>query len=201
MSNVEKSRCQILTIGHSNLAIGGFVELLAQFRVESVVDVRSSPRSRYVPQFDMESLKQSLTESGVLYLYLGRGLGGRPRGDQFYDARGHVDYIKVAETPTFRDGIARLEVCVRQSTTAVLCAEEDPSNCHRRLLVGRILSEHGIQMEHIRADGSLQHEADLVDANDQIDPQLALFDGIQADEWKSIPSVSLKRRQNSFSAY
>jgi uncharacterized protein (DUF488 family) len=92
--------------------------------------------------------------------------------------------------------LARLEKGLRQSVVAVLCAEENPAGCHRRLLVSRVLAERGVVMvQHIRGDGRLQTEGELQDA------QLSLFDGTEEPAWKSIPSVLLKKRQSSSSAF
>jgi uncharacterized protein (DUF488 family) len=91
--------------------------------------------------------------------------------------------------------LARLEKGLRQSVVAVLCAEEDPADCHRRLLVTRVLAEREVVVQHIRGDGRLQTEDELQPA------QLGLFDNIEAPAWKSIPSVSLKKRQSSSSVF
>ncbi|HMJ61230.1 MAG TPA: DUF488 domain-containing protein [Bryobacteraceae bacterium] len=186
---------RILTIGHSNHSSEHFLSLLARHSVQVVVDVRSHPYSAYASAFDQEALAKSLRAAGVQYVYLGNELGGRPRGSAYYDADGHVLYGKVAESSGFRAGLARLEKGLRQSVVAVLCAEEDPAGCHRRLLVSRVLAERGVLVQHIRGDGSLQTEDELQEA------QLSLFDGTEAPAWKSIPSVSLKKRQSSSSAF
>jgi uncharacterized protein (DUF488 family) len=112
-----------------------------------------------------------------------------------------VLYSKVAETPIFRQGIERLEAGIRQFTVAMLCAEENPTACHRRLLVGRVLMERGFSVEHIRGDGQLQTEAELAALDDPKTRQMALFDELETPEWKSIPSVSPKKRPSSFSAF
>ena len=169
------------------------IELLTRNSVQVVVDVRSHPYSKYASQFDYEHLMQALRGAGFQYVYLGAELGGRPRQESYYDARGRVLYDKVAETTTFQQGLARLESGIRQYTVATLCAEEDPTECHRRLLVGQVLKDRGIAVEHIRGDGRIQTEDEL--SSDQ----LSLFGDIAA--WKSIPSVSLKRRQSSSSAF
>ena len=188
-----------LTIGHSNHPMERLIELLHQFSVEVVVDTRSLPRSQFAPHFDLEPLKKALREAGLRYAYLGRELGGRPRGEEFYDEAGHVLYSKVAESALFEKGIARLLDGIKAFRVALLCSEEDPRNCHRRLLIGRVLGELGVAIDHIRADGTLQSEAEI-EAIEQRS-QLALFPESEATEWKSIPSVSPKRRQSSFSAF
>jgi uncharacterized protein (DUF488 family) len=189
------SHPSILTIGHSNHSLEHFVSLLRCHLVQVVADVRSHPYSAYASTFDHEALAKSLHTAGFQYVYLGNELGGRPRGHVYYDTDGRVLYGKVAESSAFRSGLARLEKGLRQSIVAVLCAEENPAGCHRRLLVSRVLAERGVMVQHIRGDGRLQTEGELQDA------QLSLFDGTEAPAWKSIPSVLLKKRQSSSSAF
>jgi uncharacterized protein (DUF488 family) len=176
-----------------------FLGLLRHHSVRVVADVRSSPYSKYATQFDREPLLEALRAAGFQYVYLGSELGGRPRGDAYYDAAGHVLYDKVVESTGFRKGLARLEEGLRQYVVAALCAEEDPTGCHRRLLVGRVLGERGVAVHHIRGDGRLQTEAELTAAEPHSN-QLSLFDEIEAP-WKSVPSVSPKKRQSSSSLF
>jgi len=190
---------RLLTLGHSNHSMDRFLELLALHSVQVVADVRSSPYSKYTTQFDREYLVEALRAAGYQYVYLGSELGGRPRGDAYYDATGHVLYDKVVESPNFRKGVARLEEGLRQYVVAALCAEEDPRGCHRRLLVGRVLGERGVAVDHIRGDGRLQAEAELAAAEPHSD-QLSLFDETDAP-WKSVPSVSPRKRQSSSSLF
>jgi uncharacterized protein (DUF488 family) len=196
---VVQASLRVLTIGHSNHSIERFLELLALYSVQVVADVRSSPYSKYATQFDRESLVEAVRPAGFQYVYLGSELGGRPRGDQYYDAAGHVLYDKVVESSGFQQGLLRLENGLRQYVVAALCAEEDPAGCHRRLLVGRVLGERGIAVAHIRGDGRLQTEAELAAAEPHSN-QLSLFEEIEAS-WKSVPSVSPKKRQSSSSLF
>lgn len=189
----------VLTVGHSNHAIDRFLELLRLHSVQVVADVRSHPYSKYATQFDHEPLLNSLREAGFQYVYLGAELGGRPRGEAYYDGDGRVLYDKVAESPAFHDGLARLEKGLQQHVVAMMCSEEDPAGCHRRLLVTRVLMEHGIAVAHIRGDGSLQTEEEL--RASETKDQMPLFEEMEAVAWKSIPSVSPKRRQSSSSAF
>ena len=199
VSWVVADSLRVLTIGHSNHSMEHFLELLRRHAVQVVADVRSSPYSKYATQFDREPLMEALRAAGFQYVYLGGELGGRPRGDAYYDAAGHVLYSKVVESPGFQAGVARLEDGLRQYAVAALCAEEDPTGCHRRLLVGRVLGERGIAVDHIRGDGRLQSEAEVAAAEPHSN-QLSLFEEIEAP-WKSVPSVSPKKRQSSSSRF
>jgi uncharacterized protein (DUF488 family) len=187
---------RVLTIGHSNHTVEHFLSLLKAQSVQVVVDTRSQPYSKYATQFDHEALKPVLQDAGIRYLYLGRELGGRPEGDEFYDGEGHVLYDRVAATSLFQEGLSRLERGIREYKVALLCAEENPAACHRRLLVGRVLVDRGIQVEHIRGDGRIQTEDEVAAEVDPNRDQLTLFQKVEAEPWKSIPSVLRKKRPN-----
>lgn len=186
---------RILTVGHSNHSLEHFVEILRRNAVEVVAEVRSYPYSNYSPQFDREPLKQALAKQGIKYADLGKELGGRPEGAEFYDQDGHVRYDQVAEAPFFQAGLERLEEGAARYAVALLCSEEDPTVCHRALLVGRVLRGRGYQVEHIRGDGRLQPDAEAFPPAENT--QGSLFDYAKDPAWKSIPSVLPKRKPKS----
>jgi uncharacterized protein (DUF488 family) len=191
------------TIGHSNHAFEAWLALLRQHAVEVVVDVRSSPYSKYVPQFDRELMQQSLEKAGLRYLFLGAELGGRPANPSYYDAKGHVLYSKLCDDELFQAGIARLENGIHRFRVALVCGEEDPAHCHRRLLIGRVLAERGHTMSHIRGDGRLDSDETVASEAGKplIDTQPALFAELDEDQWRSTASVSPKKAHESFSAH
>jgi uncharacterized protein (DUF488 family) len=179
----------LFSIGHSNQPLENFVRLLTMHRIGVLVDVRSRPYSRYLPHFNARALEAAMIQAGIKYLYLGKELGGRPEESEFYDPDGYVLYSRLARSPAFLEGIRRLEQGVRQYRVAIACSEEDPSGCHRRLLIGRVLARRGIEVGHIRGDGRVQTESDL--RLDRLQP--GLFEEPQEQEegvWKSIRSVS-----------
>jgi uncharacterized protein (DUF488 family) len=194
MENKATANPRVLTIGHSNHTVEHFLSLLKAHAVLVVVDTRSQPYSKYATQFDHEALKLALQDAGIRYLFLGRELGGRPEGDEFYDGDGHVLYDRVASTSLFQEGLSRLERGIREYKVALLCAEENPAACHRRLLVGRVLVDRGIHVEHIRGDGRIQTEQEVAAEVDPNRDQLTLFQKVEAEPWKSIPSVLRKKR-------
>lgn len=191
---------RVLTVGHSDHALAHFLYLLRLYSVEVIADTRSYPYSNFASQYDQKPLRRALRDVDIQYVYLGRELGGRPEGDQYYDSEGHVLYGKVADSDDFKAGIARLEEGIRKYRVALLCAEENPTGCHRRLLIGRVLLRHEIIIEHIRGDGCLQSETELSQQLNASQPQMNFFMEAEASEWKSIPSVLRKRRQSSSSA-
>ncbi len=118
-----------------------------------------------------------------------------------YDANGRARYAKVAESVEFLSGIERLERGADGFRVAIMCSEEDPAHCHRRLLIGRVLIERGAELLHIRGDGELQTEAQVAAASGKLlaDPQPALFADLDEDKWRSTASVLPKNRQPSSS--
>jgi uncharacterized protein (DUF488 family) len=201
MENITPFNTHVFTIGHSNHTLEHLLSLLKLHDVQVVVDARSQPYSKFAAQFEQDRLKAALQEAGIRYVFLGRELGGRPKGEEFYDSEGHVLYDRVAATSLFREGLSRLEKGIREYTVAMLCAEENPAECHRRLLVARVLVDHGIRVEHIRGDGRIQTEEEVAAETDPNRDQMPLFQKFEAKPWKSIPSVSRRRRPSSSSAF
>jgi uncharacterized protein (DUF488 family) len=145
----------LFTIGHSNHPIEAFMELLQRHGVTAVGDVRSHPYSRYAPQYSRDPLKAALARMGIAYVFLGKELGARSKNPDCYK-RGKVQYDCLARQPQFADGIRRVTEGIGQHCIALMCAEKDPLECHRTLLVARKLHETGVEIAHIHADGSLE---------------------------------------------
>ncbi len=187
----------VFTIGHSNHPFEAFLGLLTAPAIDLLVDVRSQPYSRYTPHFTRRFLEPALSGRGVSYRFLGDELGGRPAGAEFYDAAGYVLYGRVARSAPFLAGIERLIAMLDEGRVALLCSEEDPAGCHRRLLVGRVLAERGVAVTHIRGDGGLQSEDEWAARSEG--GQLALFEPAEETVWRSTRSVSRRRPPSSSS--
>jgi uncharacterized protein (DUF488 family) len=145
----------IYTIGHSNHPIAHFLKLLQEQGVTLLADVRSTPYSRFNPQFRRDALAESLAQHNIEYLFLGEELGARSKDPSCYD-EGRVSYRKLAATGLFRQGIDRLLAAAKSHTVAVMCAEKDPLDCHRTILVARELVKRGQTVAHILASGALE---------------------------------------------
>jgi len=166
------------------------LNLLRDLRIDVVVDIRSRPSSQVVPHFNRKPLENSLKLSGFKYLYFGKELGGKPDGKEYYDANGHVLYSLIAKSPPFVQAIERLLKGIQEYRVALLCGEENPSNCHRRLLVGRVLQNYDVNLQHIRGNGRVQSEEDLLnEGREKDETQPGLFVAEENKEWKSIQSV------------
>jgi uncharacterized protein (DUF488 family) len=146
----------IYSIGHSNHDLDAFIGWLQCYQVDTLVDVRSQPYSRWVPVFNREVLSRALEEVGLTYVFMGDTLGGRPSDPSLYDpgqAEGRPNYERIAEAPSFRAGIEELLDLARTGVVAMMCSEGDHQHCHRALLITPSLLALDARVIHIQADG------------------------------------------------
>ena len=154
MNKAQYSENEVFTIGHSTHSFDRFLSLLQQQKIAIVADVRSTPYSRYQQHFNKETLRVLLREHSIDYVPLGEELGGRI-GDCSCYIDGQIQYPLVAKTDNFKQGLDRLIEGIRKFRVAIMCSEQDPTECHRFLLVSRALLESGIQVSHILGDGQV----------------------------------------------
>ena len=178
---------QIWSVGHSNHSIEDLLHILEGVEIGCLVDVRSQPYSKYTPHFNQAPLTTSLTLAGISYEFMGDSLGGRPPEASMYDEDGHALYSEMAKSERLRSGIEKLTALTFKQRTAMMCSEESPVDCHRRLLIARLLGED-IEVVHLRADGSSISERDLADIVDPPAPP-ALFALEEVKPWRSIRPV------------
>jgi uncharacterized protein (DUF488 family) len=146
---------QIFTVGHSTHSIEKFIQLLKQHKITAIADVRSAPYSRHLSHFNRELLQNSLKENGIQYVFLGRELGARSEDECCYvDEK--VSYSLLAKTKLFQTGIDRVIDGSQLFNIALMCAEKDPLDCHRTILVAKNLIDRGCQVVHVLASGSLE---------------------------------------------
>lgn len=143
----------IKTIGHSNHPIERFIGLLKEGGVKLLIDVRSMPYSRRFPQFGREQLTKSLTGAGIGYRWEGEGLGGMSAGVK--------SYRDAAARPEFTAALDRVIEMARDTSLCLMCAEKEPLDCHRTVLVSRRLAERGAEIEHLLADGSMRPHMEI----------------------------------------
>jgi uncharacterized protein (DUF488 family) len=148
----------LFTIGHSNHPLDRFVALLQGAAVAAVLDVRSQPFSRRHPWFSATRLGGHLERAGIAFMPMGDALGGRPRDPSLF-RDGVADYEAMARTDDFRAGIDRVIAAAQRFRSCLMCAEREPLDCHRCLLVAPALVAHGLRIGHILADGSIMAHA------------------------------------------
>ena len=160
----------LYTVGHSNVALEQLVQLLQNFAIEVIVDIRSAPYSQYTPHFNREVFKLGLAQAGIEYRFAGEYLGGRPDNPKYYKSETlpsgktnylqQVDYEAYARDEKYLRGIRHLLNLAQTKRVAIMCSEEDPKRCHRHHLITQItLLPMGVKVYDIRGDGEIQAAA------------------------------------------
>lgn len=152
----------LYTIGHSNQSINEFMQLLDTYNIDCIIDVRSMPYSKYTPQFNESSIKQQLSQKGILYASFGKYFGAR-RSDclkieEFIkkgqkEEKQQVNFEIGITTSDFKTGVNRVEKAISQGRTiAFMCSESDPLACHRFSFIARFFYDMGWDIKHIVRD-------------------------------------------------
>ena len=140
---------KIYTIGHSNHKWETFLSLLKAHGIQTLVDVRTKPVSRYARFANKHKMPELLNQEGIEYVFMGDTLGGKPDDPTLYDNKGKPDYRAMASKLDFLDGIDSLINLAENNTLVVMCSEGDPSKCHRKLLIEPVLKRKRIEVSDI----------------------------------------------------
>lgn len=170
---MKEAKDEIYTIGHSNIDLEKFFAMLNG--IEILVDARSEPYSKYVPQFNSDILKKQLEKAGIEYIflkndYVGNIIGGRPKDRDCYE-NGEVVYEKIRKKNWYKEGILTIIELAHKKRIVIMCSEEDPYKCHRHKLIAQSLLRGGIIVYHIRSDGIKEK----IEKPDKITTQLTLI--------------------------
>jgi len=148
---------KIYTVGHSSHKLEYFLLLLKSHGVNCLVDVRSTPYSKYTPQFNMDGLKIFLNSNGIYYIFMGKEFGARREDRSLYTLEGYLDFEKVTETSLFDSGIERIKAGIEKDfNIALMCTEKDPIDCHRNILVAREFHKRNYKVNNILENGKIQ---------------------------------------------
>ncbi|MBM3882168.1 MAG: DUF488 domain-containing protein [Verrucomicrobia bacterium] len=163
----------LYTVGYGTRTLEEFLAVLRAHALECVVDVRTSPYSKFKPEFSKEPLELVLRQHGIRYVFMGDSLGGQPK-DPACQTDGKIDYDKVRTQPFFQAGLERLRgVGAERGRVVLLCSEGRPEQCHRSKLIGEALAAVGVCVQHIDEDGRLLTQTQAIDRLTQ--GQLDLF--------------------------
>lgn len=152
----------IYTIGHSTHELDNFLNLLVENSISCIIDVRSTPFSSRVPHFNKDDLRQYLEKNGIVYLHFPKAFGARQKDPKLLDATGRVDFEKVRQTGSFREGIDKLHYCIEQNyKVSLMCTEANPLDCHRFSMISYQLVKEGFLVNHILKDGIVIDNSEL----------------------------------------
>jgi uncharacterized protein (DUF488 family) len=163
MTSSPANSALLFTIGHSNCDLGDFLAILFSHGIQTLGDVRSRPSSYRFPQFNREPLEAGLASINIQYEFLGESLGGRPSDPRVYMENGLVDYAARRQAPDFCAGVDHVLESSRSRNLVLMCAEEDPLQCHRFLMICPALLDRGVTPLHLRKGGALESQRDAED--------------------------------------
>ncbi|MCI6190044.1 MAG: DUF488 domain-containing protein [Clostridium sp.] len=153
----------LFTIGHSQHTVNYFVALLKKYNINYVLDVRSTPYSKYAEQFNRENISSFLNKVNINYSFMGKYFGARPLEKSLYAAEGYLDFEKVAQSERFNKAMENVILGLEGGNKiALMCTEKDPIDCHRAIMVSRAFNKKkGIEVEHILPNGDIQTQKEL----------------------------------------
>ena len=156
---MERINKIIYTIGYALHGVESFIAALKKFNITAIADVRSQPYSKFKPEFNKENLKKVLVTNGIEYVFLGDNVGARIKAPECYK-NGQVDYKSISNHPLFQEGIDRLLKGMEKYSIALMCAEKDPINCHRTILICKYLKRYQLQIYHILDANNLESQSE-----------------------------------------
>lgn len=196
---------EIYTIGHSILEIDKFISLLKDNNIDTIVDVRSIPYSKFASQFNKETLKHYLKENNIYYIYMGDSLGARYEDKALLFDDGKVNFKKVQETISFQNGISRLEKGLSKGyKIALMCSEKEAFDCHRFVLISEFLARNGISIKHIYPDKVVSQEfleQKLLKKYEKRLPVANLFDQEITDELRLKLAYEFRNKDIAYNAF
>ena len=170
---------QLFTVGHSTHPAEHFTGIIKQNNVQYIIDVRSTPYSKFAPQYNSEELKARLLNEGIQYFHMGKQFGARQEKRKYYPD-GYLDFELFRESDDFKKGLLSIKEGLKKYNIALMCTEKNPIDCHRAIMVGRGFELDGTDVKHILPDGSLMTQKELNNAlMDMYFPdrnQLSIFD-------------------------
>lgn len=196
---------QIFTIGHSTHPLETFLALLNNHSINCIIDVRSTPFSRMAPQYNKKPLTNYLRSYGITYGHLPDEFGARHHDKTLLDEDGVVDFSKVRQTASFRQGVDRLKNGVDMGyTIALMCAEANPFDCHRFAMISYQLVREGFDVRHILKDSQVLGNADLEEMllkkyHKRL-PQNTLFDDSVTPELQLETAYRLRNKDIGYSS-
>lgn len=147
------------TIGHSTRKLEEFINTIKLYGIDCIMDVRSEPYSsnEYYNEYNKEQLERSIKQSGINYIYMGHELGEMRKEEEAFDKEGNINFDKIMECSSFKKGIHKIVGGIeRGHKIALMCSERNPYNCHRSILIGYVLENNGVTVEHIIDEDSFK---------------------------------------------
>lgn len=153
---------EIYTIGHSNYELQTLVEMIKKYDIDTIVDLRGTPYSKYNVQYNLDVIKENLKRFDILYIYMGKEFGAQRERREYYINEGYADFKKVVKDKRFIQGIERLKDGIDKGfKICLLGAKQNPIECHRFALVALELEKYDFKVKNIIHSGEIKENKEL----------------------------------------
>ena len=153
----------IYTIGYTGFSLTDFLHTLKENKIQVVIDVRSSPFSERYPEYNRPNLDRTLQNNGIYYRNYAEEFGARQE-NPIYFTNGYLDFNKFSKSDSFQNGVKKIRNSLEKNyIITFLCAEKDPIQCHRAILVSKAFSDLGYHVVHILPNGKRETQQDIED--------------------------------------
>lgn len=152
---------EVFTIGYTGFKIDEFIKVLKEYKINSLIDVRSNPISKFYEEYNQKNLERVLISNRIIYRNYKNEFGARQENTKYYK-NGYLDFNMYTKSNSFLEGIRKIEAGIKLNYTFVLmCAEKDPSTCHRNIMVAREFYKLGYYVKNILSDGSYESQESI----------------------------------------
>lgn len=197
---------RIYTIGYSSFSnTSEFTDAIKKYNITCVIDIRSKPYSEYYKEFNKDKISNTLMSNGILYRHYSKEFGARQKDRRYFSDEGYLDFDLFATSIQFIEGVSKIKKGQEMGYVFVLmCAEKDPIECHRTIMVGKQLSKIGMNVYHIINQDSIESHKELESRLiDNVFPniqQMSLFDDLTSLDYDSLlqKAYKLKNKEIGF---
>ena len=186
---------KVFTIGYSGFPdVNDFIATLKENEIRVLVDVRSMPSSAYYVNYNRENISRVLNEHGIYYRNYALEFGARQSNKEFYKD-GRLDFDMFSKSEQFLSGISKVEKILEMNLyPCFMCAEKNPTDCHRAILVARAFYERGYSIVHILPNQMTKTQRDI---EDELKDKLNLFETSEFDSEKNLISYAYKKQNDA----
>lgn len=152
----------LYTIGYSGFSVDEFIEILQKNRINVVIDVRSLPHSERYPDYNKSNIERVLRQNCIYYRNYALEFGARQDNKAFYSSDGYMDFDAFSNSDQFLNGVAKMIKSAEQGYKIVfMCAEKEPIQCHRAILVARAFDKLGFSIIHLMPNGKTKNQREI----------------------------------------
>lgn len=193
----------IYTIGYTAFSIDEFINILKKYNITCIIDVRSSAFSQFYQDYNKPVLKGRLKKENIEYRNYVDEFGARQNDVTYYHSDGYLDFNKFLKSENFKLGVNKIEKGIKLGYSfCLMCAETDPINCHRSIMVGRGFKNACYEVKHILKNGNIETqnvlEQRLLDCFFNNRAQISMFSEIKSDQQLINEAYDLKNKEIGF---